>query len=84
MTRNIQELKVGQVAYTPWCDAAGKVLDDGTIARLDETTFRMTAAEPNLRWLEDNARRPRRGGRGRLRIHRRAFAAGTGVARDPR
>ena len=55
-TRNIQNLQVGQVAYTPWCDAAGKVLDDGTIARLDETTFRVTAAEPNLRWLEENAR----------------------------
>jgi aminomethyltransferase len=55
VTRNIQDLKVGQVAYTPWCDAAGKVLDDGTVARLDETTFRMTAAEPNLRWLQDNA-----------------------------
>ena len=55
VTRNIQQLQIGQVAYTPWCDAAGKVLDDGTIARLDETTFRMTAAEPNLRWLQDNA-----------------------------
>jgi aminomethyltransferase len=54
-TRDIQGMKVGQVAYTPWCDAAGKVLDDGTIARLGETTFRMTAAEPNLRWLQDNA-----------------------------
>ena len=48
-------MKIGQVAYTPWCDAAGKVLDDGTVARLDETTFRMTAADPNLRWLQDNA-----------------------------
>src|SRR5918994_1746028 len=57
VTRNIQQLQIGQVAYTPWCDAAGKVLDDGTIARLDETTFRMTAAEPNLRWLQDNAGR---------------------------
>ena len=55
VTRDIQSLPVGQVAYTPWCDAAGKVLDDGTIARLDETTFRLTAAEPNLRWLRDNA-----------------------------
>ena len=55
VTRDVQAMKVGQVAYTPWCDAAGKVLDDGTIARLDQTTFRMTAAEPNLRWLQDNA-----------------------------
>src|SRR5262245_4486341 len=55
VTRNIRDMKVGQVGYTPWCDAAGKVLDDGTVARLDETTFRMTAAEPHLRWLQDNA-----------------------------
>jgi glycine cleavage system aminomethyltransferase T len=48
-------MKIGQVAYTPWCDALGKVLDDGTVARLDESSFRMTAAEPNLRWLQDNA-----------------------------
>jgi aminomethyltransferase len=56
VTRNIQQLGVGQVVYTPWCDANGKVLDDGTVARLGEDRFRMTAAEPNLRWLEDNAR----------------------------
>jgi aminomethyltransferase len=31
------------------------VLDDGTIARLGEETFRMTSADPNLRWLEGNA-----------------------------
>jgi aminomethyltransferase len=55
VTRRIQTLQVGQVAYTPWCDAAGKVLDDGTIARLAEDEFRLTSAEPSLRWLEDNA-----------------------------
>ena len=56
VTRDVAGMKVGQVAYTPWCDANGKVLDDGTVARLGERSFRMTAAEPNLRWLEDNAR----------------------------
>lgn len=55
VTRDVLRAQVGQVLYTPWCDAAGKVIDDGTVARLDETTFRMTAAEPNLRWLEANA-----------------------------
>jgi aminomethyltransferase len=55
VTRTIHELNVGQVAYTPWCDAAGKVLDDGTVARLGQNEFRLTSAEPNLRWLEDNA-----------------------------
>jgi aminomethyltransferase len=53
--RDVVKAQVGQVLYTPWCDGAGKVLDDGTIARLEEGTFRMTAAEPNLRWLQDNA-----------------------------
>lgn len=55
VTRNVAKAQVGQVLYTPWCDGAGKVLDDGTVARLGEATFRMTAAEPNLRWLQDNA-----------------------------
>jgi len=54
-TRDVARCSVGQVLYTCWCDGDGKVLDDGTIARLDETRFRMTSAEPNLRWLEDNA-----------------------------
>ncbi|HSD54795.1 MAG TPA: aminomethyltransferase family protein [Burkholderiales bacterium] len=55
VTHDVARLQVGQVLYTPWCDARGKVLDDGTIARLGETTFRLTSAEPNLRWLQDNA-----------------------------
>jgi aminomethyltransferase len=55
VTRNVARVAVNQVLYTTWCDAAGKVLDDGTIARLDETRFRITSAEPSLRWLEDNA-----------------------------
>ena len=55
VTRNVQKAAVGQVLYTPWCDHAGKVIDDGTVARLDESTLRMTSAEPNLRWLQDNA-----------------------------
>ena len=46
---------VGQVLYTPWCDAAGKVIDDGTVSRLDERVFRLTSAEPNQRWLAMNA-----------------------------
>ena len=54
-TRDVHKMKVGQVAYTGWCDEDGKMIDDGTISRLDETTFRLTAAEPNLRWLSMNA-----------------------------
>jgi aminomethyltransferase len=55
VTRDVTKCRVGQVMYTPWCDAAGKIIDDGTISRLDEGTFRLTSAEPTLRWLHMNA-----------------------------
>src|SRR4051812_15023196 len=55
VTRDVTRCEVGQVLYTPWCDARGKVIDDGTVSRLAESTFRMTSAEPNLRWLSMNA-----------------------------
>jgi aminomethyltransferase len=55
VTRDVAKSKVGQVLYTPWCDARGKVIDDGTVSRLDETTFRMTSADPSIRWLHLNA-----------------------------
>ena len=55
VTRNVVATKVGQVQYTGWCDGRGKLIDDGTIARLGEDRFRLTSAEPNLRWLHRNA-----------------------------
>ena len=55
VTRDVSKCALGQVMYTPWCDEAGKVIDDGTISRLDERTFRLTSADPNLRWLHQNA-----------------------------
>ncbi|MEP6732623.1 MAG: aminomethyltransferase family protein [bacterium] len=56
VTRNVGAAKVGQVLYTTWCDSDGKVIDDGTVSRLDDQLFRLTAADPNYRWLGDNAR----------------------------
>jgi aminomethyltransferase len=53
VTRDAAGCRVGQVLYTPWCDEDGKVLDDGTVARLAENRFRITSAEPNLRWFQD-------------------------------
>ena len=55
VTRDVSKCEPGQVLYTPWCDEAGKVMDDGTLSRMEDDTFRLTAAEPNLRWLLDNA-----------------------------
>jgi aminomethyltransferase len=55
VTRNVTKCRVGQVMYTPWCDSHGKVIDDGTISRLAPALYRLTSAEPNLRWLSMNA-----------------------------
>jgi aminomethyltransferase len=55
ITRDATKIAVGQVAYTPWCDERGKVIDDGTVSRLDEHVWRWTAADPSLRWLRQNA-----------------------------
>src|SRR3954454_1082000 len=57
ITRDATKIKPGQIIYTPWCDEHGKVIDDGTVARLDDDTFRWTSAEPHLRWLTQNSRR---------------------------
>lgn len=54
VTRDVTKCKVGQVLYTSWCDAHGKVIDDGTISRLEPDVFRMTSADPSIRWLELN------------------------------
>jgi aminomethyltransferase len=55
ITRDVSKMQVGQVYYTPWCDEHGKVIDDGTVSRLAERTFRWTAADPSLRWFRQNA-----------------------------
>lgn len=55
ITRDVAKMAVGQVFYTPWCDEHGRVIDDGTVSRLDDQVFRWTAADPNLRWFQQNA-----------------------------
>ena len=55
VTRDVPKMAVGQVSYTNWCDGDGKVIDDGTVSRLAPELYRWTAAEPNLRWIRQNA-----------------------------
>jgi len=55
ITRDMRKVTVGQVIYTPWCDERAKVIDDGTVSRLEENTYRWTAADPSLRWFTQNA-----------------------------
>ena len=51
--RDIRSCEVGQILYTPWCDDDGKVVDDGTVWRVEQHQFRITAADPSLRWIQD-------------------------------
>lgn len=55
VTRDVSKISVGGMLYTPWCDSRGKILDDGTVAMLAADEYRLTSAEPNMRWLQDNA-----------------------------
>lgn len=51
LTRDVTRQKVGRVAYVTWCDPRGRLLDDGTVTRLDDDRYRLTAAEPSFAWL---------------------------------
>jgi glycine cleavage system T protein (aminomethyltransferase) len=55
IARDINKVAVDQVIYCCWCDPEGKVIDDGTITRLGENDYRWTAADPSLRWFQQNA-----------------------------
>jgi aminomethyltransferase len=55
ITRDATKMQVDQVIYTPWCDEHGKMLDDGTVTRLGEQEYRITAADPCYRWFLLNA-----------------------------
>ncbi len=53
LPREVGRCQIGQVLYSPWCDDDGKVIDDGTVQRLGESHFRLTAADPSLHWIQD-------------------------------
>jgi aminomethyltransferase len=56
MVRGFEPFALGRVGYVCWCDEHGKVLDDGTVTRLADDHFRVTAADPALGWLARHAR----------------------------
>jgi aminomethyltransferase len=50
--RDIRTCKPGRAHYTIWCDDDGYVMEDGVIFRHSDNEFLMTAARPNLGYLE--------------------------------
>ncbi|MEZ4659488.1 MAG: aminomethyltransferase family protein [Caldilineaceae bacterium] len=53
MTRDLRKCKVGQVVYSPWCAENGDMIHDGNIVRVAADHFRITTADPMLRWFAD-------------------------------
>ena len=52
MVKDVRQLELGQASYLCWCDDAGHVIDDGTVTRMGEDHYRVTAAEPTWAWLQ--------------------------------
>jgi aminomethyltransferase len=52
LIRDIRKCRPGQAHYTAWSDDDGWVIEDGVILRMSEKEFLLTAAEPNLAYLE--------------------------------
>jgi glycine cleavage system T protein (aminomethyltransferase) len=50
--RDIRTCRPGHAQYTVWCDDRGFVVEDGVVLRLGRDEFLLTAAEPNLDYLE--------------------------------
>ena len=53
LARDIRTCRPGRAQYTIWCDDAGYVLEDGVIFRHSANDFLLTAAEPNLSFLQN-------------------------------
>jgi aminomethyltransferase len=71
MTRDIRRCRPGQAMYTVWCDEAGYVLEDGVLFRHADDDWLLTAANPNLGYLDSLV--------GRLRVSIEDVSADYGV-----
>jgi aminomethyltransferase len=52
MTRDVRRCRPGQAMYTVWCNDDGYVLEDGVVFRDAGDDWLLTAADPNLGYLE--------------------------------
>ena len=55
VTRDISKLKVGRVTYVCWCTDEGRVIDDGTVFRLEDQAYMLTSGSTSNAWLEMSA-----------------------------
>jgi aminomethyltransferase len=56
LARDIGSCGPGRAQYTCWCDPPGFVVQDGVVMQPAPGEYRLTAAEPTLRWFREVAR----------------------------
>ena len=52
VTRDMDKIKPGRVAYAVWCDDRGQVIDDGTIFHLKQGEYRLCSQERHFAWFQ--------------------------------
>jgi aminomethyltransferase len=55
VTRDMNKVAAGRVAYAVWCNDQGHVIDDGTIFHLRDGEYRLCSQERHLPWLTSAA-----------------------------
>lgn len=55
LARDIRKCRPGRAHYTVWCDDDGWVVEDGVVFRHTGDEFLLTAARPNMAYLQDLA-----------------------------
>ena len=73
LARDINKVAVNQVIYCCWCDEDGKVIDDGTITRLEEKLLSLDCRRSEPAMVSAERNRPRRADR---RHHRATGGSG--------
>lgn len=51
VTRDVSKLGLNRVTYVCWCTDNGRMVDDGTIFRLEDSKYMLTCGSPCLAWL---------------------------------
>lgn len=54
VVRDLSTLRAGRAAYTLWCDERGFVMEDGVVFAHTDSELVLTAARPQLSWLESH------------------------------
>ena len=55
VTRDVTRIGMNRVAYCVWCTDEGRLIDDGTIFKLDTDRFMLSCGAPMTAWLRKSA-----------------------------